>query len=229
MRFSQLLVLWLTGLCKVCFFYRVETNIEDFNLRKGAALHCRESRSPKKYTCVYKDALIAGMKARRLSGILFTIPLISHPGRGQWWSSQSVDVVFVCGWPDWFRLTRPSPHPHLRPRPLHTVSPMSSLSVHVCVYPLINFALTAFCQRFIWLFSGIFHCAMRINESPANSRCLLLVAGNFNDWLTFDFQLLHLTSSVFLGREIGTHKCFECHPVWKYGRALKKTGFGFTL
>lgn len=76
-RFSQLRVLWLLGSCKATFFfYRVETNIEDFNLRKGPALRSREPRSPKKYTCVYKDVLIAGMNVRRLSGIMLVVEAV---------------------------------------------------------------------------------------------------------------------------------------------------------
>lgn len=39
----------------------------------------------------------------------------------------------------------------------------------------------------IWLFSGIFHCTMRMNKSHASSHCLLFSTCNWNFWLTFDF------------------------------------------
>lgn len=142
----------LRGCAKQFFFFtESKQTLRTLILKRVRPFIAESHVHPQKYTCVYKDALIAGMKAHRLSGILFTNPLISHPGHGQWWSSQSVYVVFlsVAGQID--SVSRVHPHvPHLRPRPPRTISSTSStLNVHVCVYPLVVFALPASCQRLI--------------------------------------------------------------------------------
>lgn len=150
MRFSQLLVLWPSDLCKEAFFflYQVETNIEDFNLREGSALHSREQCSPKKYMCVYKDVLIAGTKARRLSEILFTNPLTILDMASGGAANLFMWFLSVAGQID--SVSRVHPHnPHFQT--LITADNFFYVSAQcacVCLSAR-QFALAAFCQRLI--------------------------------------------------------------------------------
>lgn len=140
---------------------------------------------------------------------LFTDPLITRPGLGQWWSSQSVYVVFVCGRLDWFRRTPPSPSPSTSSNPNHC-TPCLRLSIYFiaqCACVFIRSSTRSSCLLPKINLIVFWHFPLRNADEQESCEFSLfaffLLATETTDWLlTFNFYFLH--SLIF-----GTNKSFK--------------------
>lgn len=147
-RFSQLRVLWLLGSCKATFFFTGSKQTLRTLILERVQPFVAESHVHPKNIRVYKDVLIAGMNARRLSGIILVVEAVYwSTDQPSWFWPVVEQPICLCGL--CLRPARlipshasiPLPLHLFEPQPLHPLSTSLHLfhcSVCVCVYPLIH-------------------------------------------------------------------------------------------